>query len=371
MNRLSIFVDASTDTEEIRYQLANVFELQFRPLDQIQDMTPGQYLVFDINLHDGPHLLELKEWLKQKPKDAKAIFVIDKASRAEKIQALALGATDVIHRPLDGRALLTLLLGDFNALALDKSRAPLRSIPAVGAAFDALENVFSSACLGAPLDLQKVHSAGEALVDCIETQGLGSWIETVRMHHSQTYQHSLVVTGVAVAFGQNLGIAMKDRQRLSFAGMLHDIGKARIPISILEKPGPLDKDEMTIMRKHPEYGFDALMSVPGIHKEMLDMVIHHHEYLDGSGYPHGLQANEISDLVRIMTISDVFGALVERRSYKEPMSGKDAYQVLVDMGPKLDKELVREFRFASRLKVGAPSLVPGSSELHPSSSENA
>jgi HD-GYP domain-containing protein (c-di-GMP phosphodiesterase class II) len=80
-------------------------------------------------------------------------------------------------------------------------------------------------------------------------------------------------------------------------------------------------------------------------------------YLDGSGYPHGLQANEISDLVRIMTISDIFAALIERRSYKAPMSGEDAYQILVDMGPKLDKELVREFRFASTLKVVIPSAV--------------
>jgi HD-GYP domain-containing protein (c-di-GMP phosphodiesterase class II) len=135
--------------------------------------------------------------------------------------------------------------------------------------------------------------------------------------------------------------------------MLHDIGKARIPISILEKPGPLDNDEMAIMRKHPEYGYEALQSMPDIHKDMMDMVVHHHEYLDGSGYPHGLQANEISDLVRIMTISDIFGALLERRSYKEPMSGEDAYQILLNMGPKLDKALVREFHFASGLKVAA------------------
>jgi putative nucleotidyltransferase with HDIG domain len=355
MNRLSIFVDGSTDTEEIRYQLADVFELQFLSLDRIQDMTPEQYLVFDINMRDGPPVLKVKEWLKRKPKGGKVIFVTDKTSRTEKMQAHSLGATDVIHRPINGKALLTLLWGDFNSLVLDTSHPLLKSIPAIGPAFDALENVFCSACLGAPLDLKKVHSAGDVLVDCIETQGLGSWIETVRTHHSLTYQHSLVVTGVAVAFGQSLGVSTKDRQRLSFAGMLHDIGKARIPISILEKPAPLDKDEMTVMRKHPEYGLDALKSVPGIHKDMLDMVVHHHEYLDGSGYPHGLQAGEISDLVRIMTISDIFGALLERRSYKKPMSGEDAYQILLGMGPKLDRELVREFRFASGLKVAAPS----------------
>ncbi len=358
MNQLSIFVDGKTGTEAIQRQLAGVFDLRFRSLDQIHEMTPEPYLVFDIDMHDVRYLLEAKEWLKRRPKDSKVVFVVDETSWNEKVQAHALGASDVIHRPIDGKALLTLLWGDFDSLAVDLADPPLKSDPAVAPAFDALENVFSSACLGAPLDIQKVHSAGKVLVDCIESQGLGSWISTVRRHHSLTYQHSLVVTGVAVAFGHHLGFSKKDCQRLSFAGMLHDIGKARIPISILEKPGPLDKDELIVMRKHPEYGLDALKTVPGIDQDMVDMVLHHHEQLDGTGYPQGLKANKISDLVRIMTISDIFGALIERRSYKKPMSGKDAYQILLDMGSKLDKDLVREFRFASGLKVADPTPEP-------------
>jgi HD-GYP domain-containing protein (c-di-GMP phosphodiesterase class II) len=116
----------------------------------------------------------------------------------------------------------------------------------------------------------------------------------------------------------------------------------------LEKPGPLDADELAVMRQHPLLGLEALKTVPGLQPEMLDMVVHHHELLDGSGYPHGLQASEIPDLVRAMTIADIFGALIERRSYKPPMSGEAAYQILKDMGPKLDRDLVREFQPISR-----------------------
>jgi HD-GYP domain-containing protein (c-di-GMP phosphodiesterase class II) len=83
----------------------------------------------------------------------------------------------------------------------------------------------------------------------------------------------------------------------------------------------------------------------GLQPEMVDMVVHHHEYLDGSGYPHGLKGSEIADLVRIITIADVFGALIERRSYKPALSSQKAYDILLDMGPKLDKDLVREFSF--------------------------
>ena len=106
---------------------------------------------------------------------------------------------------------------------------------------------------------------------------------------------------------------------------------------------------MAVMRKHPQFGIDALATASGLPAEMLDMVVHHHEYLDGSGYPHGLRAQEISDLVRMMTIADVFGALIERRSYKPPMPGAAAYQILLDMGPKLDQDLVRAFHPVAQL----------------------
>jgi HD-GYP domain-containing protein (c-di-GMP phosphodiesterase class II) len=106
---------------------------------------------------------------------------------------------------------------------------------------------------------------------------------------------------------------------------------------------------MAVMRRHPQLGVDSIGTDSGLAPEMIDMVLHHHEYLDGSGYPHGLQASEISDLVRILTISDVFGALLERRSYKPPLSNEAAYQILLDMGPKLDKDLVRAFKATAQL----------------------
>ena len=82
---------------------------------------------------------------------------------------------------------------------------------------------------------------------------------------------------------------------------------------------------------------------------MLDVVVHHHEYLDGSGYPHKLRGRDITDVVRVMTVADIFGALIERRSYKPPLTGEAAYDALTRMGPKLDKDLVRAFRSVAKL----------------------
>jgi putative nucleotidyltransferase with HDIG domain len=349
MHQIAYFGDLCGNRDRLRRQLASLFEIEFKPLESSLDSSLGMYSVFDFDLNDTTHLLKLKDKLKSRPKDAKVIFVTEKASRLQDTRALAIGATDVVHRPVEGRTLLAKLWGEDRSLADENPTFSKTGGPGATAAADTLRGIFSAACTGAPPDSAAIQSAGDAVVGQVEEQGLVAWIDTVRAHHSQTYQHCLLVTGLAVAFGQHLGASRADRQRLSFAGMLHDIGKARIPLAILEKPGRLDDAEMAVMRKHPQYGLDALGAVSGLPSEMLDMVVHHHEYLDGSGYPHGLMANEISDLVRMITIADVFGALIERRSYKPPLSGEAAYQILTDMGPKLDKDLVRAFRFAANL----------------------
>ena len=350
MSFLLSFVSTSeTSAAALRRQMNGTLDIRFLPLDRILDRTPEYYTIVDVNLKNTSHLLELKEWLRRRPKGGKAIFLTDKSSRIESVQAFALGATDVMHHPLSERELLTRLWGEFTSLVDDPSELQVPHSQGVAEAVGALQNIFLSACVGGHLDPTSINEAGEAIVGQIETQGLASWIDIVRKHHSQTYQHCLLVTGVAVAFGQQLGLSFADRQRLSFAGMLHDIGKARIPVSILEKPGFLNQDEIAMVRHHPQHGVDALQG-GAVAPEMIDMVLHHHEYLDGSGYPHGLQANEIADLVRILTVADIFGALIERRSYKAPLSGQAAYQILLSMGPKLDKDLVREFRFASHVQ---------------------
>jgi putative nucleotidyltransferase with HDIG domain len=351
--RLSVAADQPGRARELARQLAGAFELDFQPIQAALRSDPKSQLLVDIDLENCRQLMPLKDWLGHKAENARIIFAIDKASRLQEARAYALGATAVIHRPINPLTLLGKLRNDSAALATLAAASDATLTPGILAAAHSLQEIFSAACAGAAVEPAAVQTASNAIVDQLEAQGLSSWVETVRTHHSQTYQHCLLVTGVAAAFGSHIGVSRQDRQRLSFAGMLHDIGKARIPLAILEKPGRLDEAETAEMRKHPEYGLEALGEGCGLPAEMLDMVVHHHELLDGSGYPHGLQGKEISDLVRIMTISDIFGALIERRSYKPPLSGETAYQILLDMGPKLDTDLVRAFKFVSRLDQSA------------------
>jgi putative nucleotidyltransferase with HDIG domain len=351
--RLCVVIDKPTKAAAIRRELDGIFDLHWLDFDRIGDAEPGRDVLFDIDFNRGNRPATVKEWFKRKPKDAKVIFAIDRSSHLQSIQATALGATGILHRPLERDALVRVLMGDLEPMSGDGAGDPMMRSPGVGEALEGLRNIFESACLGVPLDMRAINSAGAAIISRMESQSLESWLDTVRRHHSQTYQHCLIVTGVTVAFAQHLGFSRPDQQRMSIGAMLHDIGKARVPLAILEKPSPLTGDEMATMRRHPEYGLEALKSSPGLHRELLDIVANHHEHLDGSGYPHGLSGREISDPVRIVTICDIFGALIERRAYKRPLSADVAYQTLLDMGEQLDRDLVRAFGFTRTLRLAA------------------
>lgn len=191
--------------------------------------------------------------------------------------------------------------------------------------------------------------AGDFLIGSLSESGLNSWVNGVRQHHDATYQHCLLVAGLAVGFGLKLKFRESDLQMLAKGALLHDLGKAHIPIGILDKPGDLDQAELAVIREHPAIGERILLSEPDMEPEILRVVRSHHEYLDGSGYPDGLLGNSIDDLVRLTTIADIVAALIERRPYKAPLTGEAAFDVLDSMQGKVDMPIVRALKPLGRL----------------------
>jgi putative nucleotidyltransferase with HDIG domain len=273
----------------------------------------------------------------------KRIFLIEQRTRLATLQAYALGATHVLLPPVSQLQLLK-QLADADALAVVPSEPSSGGQDAASAGAASIASMFSAVISGAPIDVAAARHAGSKIADSIAEDGFTDWLTTVRRHHEGTYQHCLLVTGVAVDFGLNLGMSKTDVERLYSAAMFHDIGKARIPLAILDKPGRLDDHERALIETHPVAGYDVLAGTAGISPEILDAVRHHHEYLDGSGYPDGLCAGSIADIVRILTISDIFAALIEARTYKPTMPREKAYEILLGMKGKLERPLVEAFR---------------------------
>ena len=278
---------------------------------------------------------------------SKRVFLIDQKSRLAIVQAYALGATSVLTNPVTAPKLMRELLtpgmsvGGLPAAetVLDGERAAEAGAACIAAMFAAIVN-------GTPVNLEAAQNVGREITVSIAEHGLGDWLATVRQHHEGTFQHCLLVTGVAVDFGLHLGLAAPDVDRLSAAAMFHDIGKARIPLAVLDKPGRLDADERAVIETHAGIGYEVLKAQKGVAPEILDAVRHHHEYLDGSGYPNKLGASDIGDLVRMLTISDIFAALIKYRSYKPVMPREQAYEILSKMSAKgkLEVPLVKAFR---------------------------
>src|SRR6202171_5695007 len=300
-------------------------------------------LVVAADLRNVENIAALKEVLGRLSHIRKRIFLIDQNTRLFIVQAYALGATRVLISPIN-RAKL------FAELA-DSSHSETISVEALHGTHQAatlgattIASMFSSVLSGKPIDVGSAKGAGSRIADNIAEDGLSSWLETVRRHHEGTYQHCLLVTGIAVDFGLSLGLAKPDIERLYAAAMFHDIGKARIPLAVLDKPGRLDAGERALIETHPAAGYEVLKGNAGISLEILDAVRHHHEYLDGSGYPDALCAASISDIVRILTISDIFAALIEHRHYKPTMPRERAYEIIQGMQGKLEKPLVAAFR---------------------------
>jgi HD-GYP domain-containing protein (c-di-GMP phosphodiesterase class II) len=128
------------------------------------------------------------------------------------------------------------------------------------------------------------------------------------------------------------------------AALLHDIGKAHIPVAILDKPDKLTEAELRVMRGHPGHGRNFLEKHHGTETEVIEIVYRHHELLDGSGYPEGLKAAKISDAVRLVTICDVYAALIEPRPYKTASTKEEAFTIMEDMVGKLDGQLLSAFK---------------------------
>lgn len=270
------------------------------------------------------------------------IFITDHKARLFTVQAHALGATRVLVNPVNQASLLAALVDSPSRTIAIEALPGAREAATSGAT--ALASMFSAVSSGKLIDVSDAKRAGRKIADSIAENGLSSWLETVRRHHESTYQHCLLVTGIAVDFGLCLGVPNADIERLYSAAIFHDIGKAKIPLAVLDKPGRLDDRERALIETHPAAGYDVLKENAGASPEILDAVRHHHEYLDGSGYPDALCAASISDIVRILTISDIFAALIEHRHYKPTMPREQAYEIIRSMEGKLERPLVAAFR---------------------------
>jgi len=171
---------------------------------------------------------------------------------------------------------------------------------------------------------------------------LFSMANAVEAKDAYTQGHVERVSNMAMTLGTKMGLSAREIEALRFGGALHDIGKVGVPVNILNKPGPLNADEFEIMKAHADIGYKICLPLKKNLGLALDIIRHHHEKLDGSGYPDGLKGEEIPMVARIMAVVDIYDALITDRPYRKGMSRKKAFRILIEETGegKLDKKVV-------------------------------
>jgi putative nucleotidyltransferase with HDIG domain len=331
-------------------------------LDHIAADTAAdaQALLVDVDLHNLSKVQQLRRALAPLPRTTPIFFAVDRGTDAHfsVVQANALGGRRMLTRPYTAADVLA-ALADLAPRPVEIRTVPRRPAAAsVTVAAALLKGSFRSLTLGVPLDLDATADAGQQMLLGVQESGLGNWLDDVRSHHDGTFQHCLLVAGAAAAWGIEAKLPPADQAALTTAALLHDLGKAKIPNEILDKPGKLDERETAIIRRHPIIAREYLVTQKGLSPAILHAVTHHHEMLDGSGYPSGLKGDQIPTLTRVLTVCDIYGALIERRPYKAPKPPADALLLITDMASKglVDFEIVRVLANAFGLGLRSDAL---------------
>ncbi len=329
--------------------------------EQPTTAAPAAAVITDVGFRHPTDIERLRHLLSRPRALATPIVALlrDK-SHLERVQAVAVGATYLL--PANDSvsdilaALAPIIRSTIPSVAPATSLTPAQNIEEARLQFG---TIFNAAARGEGISRASVDTAAASAMAAIAEGGIRQWLDVVWTYDEATYQHCLLVTGLAAEFAASLQFARNDQENVTRAALLHDLGKAKIPLAILNKPGALTGEEIAIMRTHAKIGYELLRGQGEYEPETLEVVLRHHELLDGSGYPDGLAGPQINDLVRLVTICDVYAALIERRPYKKAMDPASAFKILKEMEGKLEGALVRAFsQVAERSALSQDCLEP-------------
>lgn len=316
--------------------------------------------VVDADLSNPETIARIREKVTRALPGRDKYFVINDESRTDLVQANSLGARDVLRKSCMDRDAALLIDRLNQSLVADLwSDRPADTQLALSSVTVLNDNLYSAVATGSPLPKAQAADCCAYLIANLENESLGPWLDAVRRHHSYTYRHSMIVSGLAVCFALYLGMRRADTERIALGALMHDIGKMRLPLGLLDKPGALTEAEREEINKHPEYGARLLQADKQFAPEIVAIARMHHEFLDGGGYPEGLTGEAIPDPVRIMTVVDIFAALIDERSYKPAMPSDQAYAIMTGMEGKLDMDIVRAFKPVALNAAAGQAPAPG------------
>lgn len=214
-------------------------------------------------------------------------------------------------------ALQQVVLERRNVTPLTTAQEVERATKICSQAKRAVISMFEEARMGKAVDTGGAQKLVDEITDSV-ARNPGALISLARLKtvDDYTYMHSVAVCAMMVALAKQLKLDERQTRQAGIAGLMHDLGKAMIPMEILNKPGKLTDAEFEIVKRHPEEGYRMLLSGTDVDPIVLDVCLHHHEKTDGSGYPKGFKDEEISLFAKMGAVCDVYDAITSNRPYK-------------------------------------------------------
>ena len=199
--------------------------------------------------------------------------------------------------------------------------------------------------LGKRMDISQAETIVDKMTDSV-LRNKDALVSLLRIKNvdEYTYLHSMAVSALCISFAQGLDFDSTKIKQIGIGGLLHDIGKMKVPMEILNKPGPLSEKEFEIMKRHVKEGESTLQQYTNLDQSCTCVTSHHHERLDGTGYPEGLKGDQISLFGQIAAIVDIYDALSSERCYKKAMLPTEALKKLFEWSQSyLNRDLVEKF----------------------------
>lgn len=208
----------------------------------------------------------------------------------------------------------------------------------------AVTALFGEARLGKAIDTENCLPIVDEVTSSL-ARNPSAFLSLARLKDKDTYtyMHSVAVCGLMVSLARQLGMDEAQQREAGLAGLLHDVGKMQMPLEVLNKPGALTDAEFSVMRGHPERGWDLLKDGAKVPASTLDVCLHHHEKMDGTGYPHKLAGEQISVLARMGAVCDVYDAITSTRPYKAAWDPAGSLQRMSQWKGQFDPVIFQAF----------------------------
>jgi len=225
---------------------------------------------------------------------------------------------------------------------LEEERAQAAKV--IASSRKAIESMFKDLRMGKAIEAEAVMPIVEEISASV-TRNVHALISLVRLKtvDDYTYMHSVAVCALMTALGRELKLSDTEIKQAGLAGLMHDMGKAGIPLQILNKPGSLTDNEFDVIRQHPQLGHDMLLKANISDAVTLDVCLHHHEKMDGSGYPEHLSGDQMTVFAKMGAICDVYDAVTSTRAYKPAWEPGMALKRMASWGGHFDPDVFKAF----------------------------